>query len=182
MILNNKNNELSIKQILNTLAVTNDPKEWGKTLRELTDIGGDQVYDALLKFLETAPRELRYEVLSVLTKVNPSRSQSILVEVLNNDQDSDMQWVASGLLINVVTVEILVPLTEALLKHPDVQVRVNIVTALDKLGDKRALPALKHARDHDAGKTEDGYSVRWLAERAIQRIESRAKGEDRLQS
>jgi len=153
-----------------------DPAEQSRILNKLERMGGPQVYESLLRLFGTVDGELRYRVLSTLSGIDPNRAQHLLMEVLNNDQDSDMRWVASGLLINVATAEILIPLTEALLKHPDVRVRVNIVTALDKLGDKKALPALKHTRDYDTGKTNDGYSVRILAERAIQRIETRARG------
>jgi HEAT repeat protein len=81
----------------------------------------------------------------------------------------------------VKTAEILDSLTDAILKHPDVRVRLSVVTVLDKLEDKRALPALKHARDYELGKTDDGYSIRWLAEKAIQRIENRTKGASGIQ-
>jgi len=174
---NHQSNGLSIGQLLRSLTASKDPKDHNRILRKLEDVGGDEVYEGLLKLLNVRRGELRYRVLDFLTGINPNRAQHLLIEVLNNDQDSDMRWVASGLLINVATAEILIPLTEALLNHPDVRVRVNIVTALDKLGDKKALPALMHTRDYDTGKTKDGYSVRILAERAIQRIEDHARGQ-----
>ncbi len=166
---------MTLEHLLHSLAATDDPKEHNRILRKLEEIGGDEVYDALLGLLNVQQGELRYRVLDTLTGIDPNHAQHLLVDVMNNNQDNDMQWTASNLLINVATVEILDFLIEALLKHPDVRVRLSIVTALDKLGDERALPALKHARDYDLGETDDGYSVRGLAERAIQRIESRAK-------
>jgi HEAT repeat protein len=164
-----------VYRLIELLKVSNDSKERGSILRELRDIGGDRVYESLLDLQDTIHGELRYEVLDVLTKVHPSRSQYLLIKHLN-DQDSDMRLVSSSLLLNVATVDILDALIRAL-NHPDVNVRTNIVIVLGKLGDLRALPALQYARDHDAGKTDDGYTVRWLAERAIQNIENQAGGE-----
>lgn len=68
------------------------------------------------------------------------------------------------------------PLIDAM-KHPDSHARFYAARALGKLGDRRALPILEWARDHDTEPITDsgsirGKSVSYVAVKAIEKIEA----------
>ncbi|BDP42972.1 hypothetical protein DAETH_29410 [Deinococcus aetherius] len=98
---------------------------------------------------------------------------AFLEEVLSLD-DSGWRWVAVKELSERPGVRATQLLIRVLIHDQDSDVRFTAAESLKLIGDESALPALRHAEQHDSGCDYEGFSVAWAAQEAIQAIEARS--------
>ena len=137
-----------------------------KTLLVLLSIVSDQNYP---------DSEVRYRATEAIAAIDPYGCPKLLLAFLN-DPDHIIRSEVCGRIYNYGYIyhenfeEAVLPLTDILRHDPEVSVRLIATDALAKLGDKRAIPALQWAQEHDDGKDWEGRSVKDAAFEALEGI------------
>ncbi len=133
---------------------------------------GDPI-PCLAQYLADSDEYISTYALDAMFRLDPVRATEYALPLLPNP---DWQFAICYLITKCGGAEQVVePLTEVLLSAEDADTRFMAAHALEQIGNARALPALKHARDYDQGCDHDGCSVSEAAAEAISTITSRLK-------
>ena len=171
--------EQQVTQLLNVRSSTEySPKERALALEQLLQFGKDKTLRVLLSIVsdQNYPNsEVRYRATEAIASIDPYGCPRLLLPFLN-DPDWIIRSEVCGRIYNYGYIyhenfeEAVLPLTEILRHDSEVSVRMIAADALGKLGDKRAIPALQWAREHDDGEDWEGRSVKNVVVKAIEEI------------
>lgn len=115
----------------------------------LGQIKSEEAVEPLLKCLSSGPAEIRRAAAAALWNIKSVKSISALGRALK-DEDSEVRRLAAGALGNVGSADSLASLTGLLVEETVVPVRVEVLRALGRLGDQRALDSvLAQVKDTD---------------------------------
>jgi HEAT repeat protein len=157
-----------------------DIKARQEARQELSKLDREQVIDVLSTVLadqDPQEPELRYRSAEMLVKIDPKRAAKLLIPYLES-ADSLLRSHVCGLLSICGGKEAIIPLVNILRNDPKVSARMNAAFTLGKIGDQRAIPALRWAQQHDEGTDWEGRCVSDAATGAIEEILARYSSTD----
>ena len=141
--------------------------------QRLTEIDREEVIEVLTQLLDSPNSNLRCQAAETLVKLSPERGPGIILPYIES-ADSTFRWVICGLLSSYGTKEAVVPLINVLQSDPEADIRMLAAFALGRISDKRAVPALQRAQQHDKGTDYEGRRVADVAADAIDAILARS--------
>jgi HEAT repeat protein len=154
------------------------PKERDLALEHLLELNKEKTQLVLLSILSDRnypDPEVRYRAANAMASIDPYSCPKLLLPFLN-DPDYHIRMEVCGRIYNYGYIyhenfdEAILPLTGILRHDAEVSVRLIAAHALRVLGDKRAIPALQWAQEHDDGEDWEGRSVRDAAVEAMEEI------------
>lgn len=151
-------------------------EERERAQRELLGFAGSEVIEVLSEIMLSDPDpEMQGYAARTLVEIAPERASELIVPLLESPEPILREDIC-GLLSNCGDEKATMPLMEVLQNDRDADARFLAAFALGKIGDRRAIPALEWARQHDDGIDFDGHRVRNAAEDAISEILARYPG------
>ena len=179
----NDGNALSLEQQVTQLLKIRSsgeysPKERDLALEQLLQFDKEKTLLVLLSIVANQnypDSEVRYRATEAIASIDPYECPKFLLPFLN-DPDDIIRSEVCGRIYNYGYIyhenfeEAVLPLADILRHDPEVSVRLIAADALGKLGDKRALPALQWAQEHDDGEDFEGRSVKVAVVKAIEEI------------
>lgn len=141
----------------------------------------DEVYSylyTLYKATEPIDSEdswLRGQAFEALSQL-PGRDPALFLSEIVHHEDPGWRWAACsriGALGGLATPACINLLCSSLLNDQDADVRFCAAGALGEVGDKSALPALRHAETNDKGEDYEGRPISETAKKAIEAILAR---------
>jgi HEAT repeat protein len=118
--------------------------------------------------------ELRCDAATWLVSFSPETSVSSLVSMLR-DGEPTVRWVATGLLSDIADVRAKDPLIQVAQNDTDVNVRLNAVWALGRVGDASTISFLSKVASQDSQHNDEGRRVDNAAKEAIENIQKRVR-------
>jgi HEAT repeat protein len=136
----------------------------------LTCIGAPAVPD-LLKAMEKADTNLRWQIIKVFDSIRDPSTIPVLMEQLDDD-DAEIRWAASNALINLRR-QVLPALFEALTRNfGSLRLRQSAHHILHVLKDNGRLTPVEEKVYDTLEEIEPSVSVPWAAEKALRALQS----------
>ncbi len=121
------------------------------------------------QLLDDEDENIRTDAAVILATVDFDRSLDRFLGFLRTP-DAAMRWMVCGLLSRHGDERAMEPLIQVLLSDDWPDTRMLAAFALGKIGDRRALEALRYAKQHDQGVDYENRTVRDAASEAISAI------------
>jgi HEAT repeat protein len=147
---------------------------------ELAELDREQVIDVLSVVLANEnPEEpqTRYNAAWLLCEFSPKLAARLFIPHLESP-DPILRWKVCGLLSSCGDNEATMPVVNVLLNDPEAATRMLAAFTLEKIGDRRAIPALRWAQQHDDGTDWEGRRMSDAAADAIDEILKRYSNTD----
>jgi HEAT repeat protein len=148
-------------------------REKDTTLAKLHAFDSNRLTNILTSIL-LSDNGMRYNAAEALLWLDPQRGIDIVLPLLDDPKaDSDIRYHICGLLSMFGDERAVEPLVNRLQQDPDDNVRHIAAFALSKVGDTRALPALRKAQQDDDGTDFEGRPISEAVQKAIDNILAR---------
>ena len=121
------------------------------------------------QLLDDEDENIRTDAAVILAAVDFDQSLARLLGFLRSP-DTAMRWTVCGLLSRHGDERVVKPLIQVLLSDEWADIRMLAAFALGKIGDRRAIEALRYAEQHDQGVDYENRTVRDAASEAISAI------------
>jgi HEAT repeat protein len=163
--------DLTKEQLIKLLEETcaSDPNVKNTAYESIRRSNRKNVISVLDQLLDERDTNLSCQAAKILVDLDPLVGVRLVLPHLNSP-DSTLRWVICGLLSNHGNKEAVLPLVNVLKNDSEADVRMLAAFALGKIGDRRAIPTLQWAQQHDYGIDYEGRRVSDVAKDAIREI------------
>jgi HEAT repeat protein len=163
------NNHQARQQIKELVKLLLSGKTRADAERKLLTFNRILLVDTLKDLLEDDDLAARDGALRFIVKVAPSEAVAKAITLLHDPMPA-WRWYLCGMLADYGDERAVLPLVDVLLHDPDDDTRYTAAFALERIGDTRALPALRQAQQNDQGADYEGRKVATAAADAIAAI------------
>src|SRR5262245_39810419 len=149
------------------------PANWKEEIKDFfLDVDPAQAVQCLDELFHGSDPDIRSNAVEMLVFLEGSKALPWIEECLNDD-DVGFRCAGCSFLAEVDSPETIPRLVRCLREDPSDWVRYAAVEALERCGDKSALPALRQAAKSDQGTDHEGRPIRDAAREAIKQITAR---------